>query len=223
MKPYLVMTRNKLGFFGDKVAAVSGRDEFKYEFYVIMDNRINAFALPGGKIFVNLGVIMNTDSEAELAGLLAHEAAHAVLSHGFQLATSGSLTANLTQYIPYVGGTAGNLIVMNYSRDMEKQADLFGTRMLVASDYAADGVRNLMAQLHELNEADEDHLEPPVWLSTHPHTEERVRYMEEFIVENQLNRYGYEGVERHYQMKQLAKQIWQEYEAKQEAKEEEDS
>lgn len=207
---------------GDKVAAVSGRDEFQYEFHVIMDERINAFALPGGKIFVNLGVMMNTDSEAELAGLLAHEAAHAVLSHGFQLATRGSLTANITQYIPYIGGTAGNLIVMNYSREMERQADLFGTRMLVASDYAADGVRNLMAQLQELNEEDEDHLEPPVWLSTHPHTEERVRYMEEFIVENNLNRYNYEGVERHYQMKQLAKQIWQEYEAEQEAKEEED-
>ena len=205
---------------GDKVAAVSGRDEFQYEFYVIMDENINAFALPGGKIFVNLGVIMNTDSEAELAGLLAHEAAHAVLSHGFQLATRGSLTANLTQYIPYVGGTAGNLIVMNYSRDMEKQADLFGTRMLVASDYAADGVRDLMAHLHKLNQEDEDHLEPPVWLSTHPNTEERVRYMEEFIVANNFNRYSYEGVERHYRMKQLARQIWQEYEAEQKAKEE---
>ena len=131
---------------GNKVAAASGRDEFNYEFYVVMDKNINAFALPGGKIFVNLGVIMNTNSEAELAGLLAHELAHAVLSHGFQLATRGSLTANITQYIPYVGGTAGNLIVMNYSRDMERQADIYGTKILVASDYAADGVRNLMAQ-----------------------------------------------------------------------------
>ena len=198
---------------GHKVAAVSGRDEFEFEFYVIMDDRINAFALPGGKIFVNLGVLMNTDSEAELAGLLAHEAAHSVLSHGFQLATRGSLTANITQYVPYVGGTAGNLIVMNYSRDMEKQADLFGTRMLVASDYAADGVRNLMAHLEELKEEDEDYREPPAWLSTHPNTSERVRYMEEFIVENNLNRYNYEGVERHYQMKQRAKEIWREYKA----------
>jgi len=198
---------------GQKVASVSGRDEFEFEFYVIMDNNINAFALPGGKIFVNLGVILNTDSEAELAGLLAHEAAHSVLSHGFQLATSGSLTANITQYVPYVGGTAGNLIVMNYSRDMEKQADLFGTRMLVASDYAADGVRNLMAHLEKLHEEDENYREPPAWLSTHPNTSDRVRYMEEFIVENNLNRYNYEGVERHYQMKQLAKKIWQEYQA----------
>ncbi len=207
---------------GNKVAAASGRDEFEYEFYVVMADNINAFALPGGKIFVNLGVIMNTDSEAELAGLLAHEIAHAVLSHGFQLATRGSLTANVTQYIPYVGGTAGNLIVMNYSRDMEKQADIYGTKILVASDYAADGVRDLMAQLHKLNEQDENHVEPPAWLSTHPNTEERVRYMEELIVSNNLNRYAYEGVEKHYQIKQLAKKLWREYEKEQAANGEED-
>ena len=207
---------------GNKVAAASGRDEFEYEFHVVMADNINAFALPGGKIFVNLGVIMNTDSEAELAGLLAHEIAHAVLSHGFQLATRGSLTANVTQYIPYVGGTAGNLIVMNYSRDMEKQADIFGTKILVASDYAADGVRDLMAQLHKLNEQDENHVEPPAWLSTHPNTEERVRYMEELIVSNNLNRYAYEGVEKHYQIKQLAKKLWREYKKEQAAKEQED-
>ena len=207
---------------GHKVAASSGRDEFNYEFYVVMADNINAFALPGGKIFINLGVIMNTDSEAELAGLLAHEIAHAVLSHGFQLATRGSLTANLTQYIPYVGGTAGNLIVMNYSRDMEKQADIYGTKILVASDYAADGVRDLMAKLQKLNEQDEDHVEPPAWLSTHPNTEERVSYMEELIVSNNLNRYAYEGVEKHYQIKQLAKKLWREYEKEQAAKGEED-
>ncbi len=205
---------------GNKVAASSGRDEFNYEFYVVMDKNINAFALPGGKIFVNLGVIMNTDSEAELAGLLAHEIAHAVLSHGFQLATRGSLTANVTQYIPYVGGTAGNLIVMNYSRDMERQADIYGTKILVASDYAADGVRNLMAHLQELHEQNEDHIEPPVWLSTHPNTKERVRYMEELIVSNNLNRYAYEGVEKHYQIKQLAKKLWREYQKEQLAKRE---
>ena len=207
---------------GDKVVEASGRDDFQFEFYVVMDENINAFALPGGKIFVNLGVILNTDSEAELAGLLAHEAAHAVLSHGFQLATRGSLMANITQYIPYVGGTAGNLIVLNYSRDMEKQADLFGTRMLAASGYAADGVRNLMAKLHEFHEQDEEYIEPPVWLSTHPNTEERVRYMEQFIVDNQINRYAYEGVEKHYQMKLLAKKIWREYAQELEAEDQPD-
>jgi beta-barrel assembly-enhancing protease len=206
---------------GHKIAAVAGRDEFEYEFFVIMDENLNAFALPGGKVFVNLGAIMNTDSEAELAGLLAHEVAHSVLSHGFQLVTRGNLTSNVAQYIPYVGSTASSLIVMNYSRDMERQADVFGTRILVAADYSADGVRNLMAKLGKINAEDEENPEPPAWLSTHPNTNQRVSYIEELIVSNNLNRYAYEGVMEHQKMKHKANKLWQKYQAEQEKKEEE--
>ncbi|MEL6930033.1 MAG: M48 family metalloprotease, partial [Cyanobacteria bacterium J06600_6] len=100
---------------GQKIAAASGREEFDYEFHIIMDDTLNAFALPGGKIFINAGAIMETDSEAELAGLLAHEVSHSALSHGFQLTTKGSLTSNIVSYIPYVGNAATSLIVLNYS------------------------------------------------------------------------------------------------------------
>ncbi|WP_019508952.1 M48 family metallopeptidase [Pleurocapsa sp. PCC 7319] len=196
---------------GQKVATASGRDEFDYEFYIVMDDRLNAFALPGGKVFVNAGAIMKTDSEAELAGLLAHEVAHAALSHGFQLVTQGNLTANVVSYIPYVGSTATSLIVLNYSRGMEKQADTFGTKILVNAGYAADGVRNLMVKLHE-SHADEDNPEPPAWLSTHPNSKQRVSYMENLIVENNLNRYAYEGVIRHQEIKKLVTAQWKEYE-----------
>ena len=196
---------------GQKVATASGRDEFDYEFYIVMDDQLNAFALPGGKIFVNAGAIMKTDSEAELAGLLAHEVSHAALSHGFQLVTQGNLTANVVSYIPYVGSTATSLIVLNYSRGMEKQADMFGTKILVNSGYAADGVRNLMVKLHE-SHAEEDNPEPPAWLSTHPNSKQRVSYMENLIVENNLNRYAYEGVIRHQEIKKLVAAQWKEYE-----------
>ena len=196
---------------GQKIALASGREEFDYEFVVVMDDALNAFALPGGKVFVNAGAIMETNSEAELAGLLAHEVSHSALSHGFQLATKGNLTANVVSYIPYVGNTASNLIVLNYSREMEKQADIFGTRILVNSGYAADGVRNLMAQLHKSHQA-EDNPEPPVWISSHPNTKERIGYMERLIVDNNLNRYAYEGVEEHQKIKQLVTKKWSEYE-----------
>jgi beta-barrel assembly-enhancing protease len=205
---------------GQKVVAVAGRDEFEYEFFVVMDENLNAFALPGGKVFVNLGAIMNTDSEAELAGLLAHEVAHSVLSHGFQLVTRGNLTSNVAQYIPYVGSTASSLIVMNYSRDMERQADVFGTRILVAADYSADGVRNLMAKLGKINVEDKENPEPPAWLSTHPNTKQRVSYIEELIVSNNLNRYAYEGVMEHQKIKHKSNKLWQKYQAEQEKKEE---
>ncbi|MBC1300290.1 M48 family metalloprotease, partial [Nostoc sp. UCD122] len=74
---------------GQKLAKVAGRNEFKYEFFVIPEEELNAFALPGGKILINAGAIAKTTSEAELAGLVAHELSHVVLSHGFQLVTQG--------------------------------------------------------------------------------------------------------------------------------------
>ena len=165
---------------------------------------------------------MNTNSEAELAGLLAHEVSHSVLSHGFQLATRGNLTSNVFQYIPYVGSTAGGLLVSSYSRDMERQADIFGTRILVASGYAADGVRNLMSTLVDFNNQNEDFVEPLAWFSTHPNTKTRVEYIEELITSNNLDRYTYEGVEQHQQIRKKTQDLWTKYQAEQKAKEDED-
>ncbi len=207
---------------GNKITKVSGRNEFEYEFHVIMDENLNAFALPGGKIFINAGAIMKTDSEAELAGLIAHEVAHSDLSHGFQLVTRANLTSNVFQYIPYVGSTASNLIVLNYSRDMERQADVYGTRVLAAAGYAADGVRNLMVKLEEQHD-EEDNPNPPAWLSTHPDTEDRITDLETMIVSNQLNRYAYEGVEKHQEIKKLVTKLWQEHQAEQEKEKEKES
>lgn len=201
---------------GEKLVKVTGRNDFQYEFYIIMDDELNAFALPGGKVFVNIGAILETESEAELAGLLAHELSHAVLSHGFVLVTQGNLTANIVGNIPYIGGLATNLIVLNYSREMEVEADLLGTRILTNSGYAADGVRNLMAIL-----AKDDEPSPPAWLSTHPDTDQRVAYLESFILENGFNRYGYEGISRHQEIQAKVTQLWQEYQETEEYKERE--
>ncbi|MEW5856885.1 MAG: M48 family metalloprotease [Cyanobacteriota bacterium] len=188
---------------GNKLATVAGRQDFEYEFYVVLDDDLNAFALPGGKVFVNAGAIARTHSEAELAGLLAHELSHAVLSHGFQLVTQGNLTASVTGFIPYAGNTVTNLIVFDYSRDMERQADILGTRILSATGYAADGMRNLMVTL---SKQDRDR---PIftWLSTHPVTDERTRYLESLIQTNGYNRYAYEGVARHNEIKAKVKNI----------------
>jgi beta-barrel assembly-enhancing protease len=205
---------------GQKLAGVAGRHEFKYNFYIIMDDRVNAFALPGGKIFLNAGAIMKTNSEAELAGLLAHELSHTVLSHSFQLITQGNLTANVTQYIPYVGGLSANLIVFNYSRDMERQADTFGTKILTASDYAADGMHNLMNLLKEEEaKKKEKDAPPPAWLSTHPDTDERIKNLENLIVQNNFNRYAYEGVTKHQEIQNKVQKLWQEFQKTDEYKE----
>ena len=191
---------------GNKLAIVAGRDDFEYEFHVVMDDQLNAFALPGGKVFINAGAILKTKSEAELAGLLAHELAHAVLSHGFQLVTEGNLIANVTQYFPF-GGTAANLIVLDYNRDMERQADALGTRILISAGYAADGLHNLMMTL------DKEERDRPIfaWLSTHPDTEERITNIETLIERNAYNRYTYEGVARHLAIQERVAKLLKEY------------
>lgn len=189
---------------GQKVAKVAGRNEFKYEFFVISQEDLNAFALPGGKVFINAGAIAKTNSEAELAGLIGHELSHVVLSHGFQLITEGNLVSNVTQYLPF-GGTVGQLFALSYSREMERQADTLGTRLIVATGYAADGLLNLMVTLEKQQKNT-----PPTWLSSHPGGRERVSYLEELISRNQYNRYAYEGVERHVEIKAKVKQLLKE-------------
>ncbi|MBD2199055.1 MULTISPECIES: M48 family metallopeptidase [Calothrix] len=186
---------------GQKLAKVAGRNEFKYEFFVVPDEQLNAFALPGGKIFINAGAIAKTNSEAELAGLVAHELSHVVLSHGFQLVTQGNLVGNITQYIP-LGGIIGQLSALSYSRDMERQADTLGTRLIVATGYAADGLRNLMVTLEKQQKN-----VPPSWFSSHPGGSERVKYLEDMIINSNYNRYSYEGVERHSQIQAKVKQL----------------
>ncbi|MEH1840324.1 MAG: M48 family metalloprotease [Nostoc sp.] len=197
---------------GQKLAKVGGRDEFKYEFFVIPEESLNAFALPGGKIFINAGAIAKTNSEAELAGLMGHELSHVLLSHGFQLVSQGNLISNVTQYLP-LGGTIGQLFALSYSRDMERQADNLGTRLIVATGYAADGLRNLMVTLVEQQKNG-----PPSWLSSHPGGKERVSYLEDLITRSNYNRYAYEGVERHLKIQARVKKLLEEKKAREEKK-----
>lgn len=182
-----------------KLTPIAGR-EFNYQFYVVNNEKLNAFALPGGKIFINGGAILKSNSEAELAGLIAHELAHAVLSHGFQIATESAEAGGLTRLIPYVGGLFTSVVVADYSREMERQADILGTRLLASANYAADGLRNLMVTL---GEEDKPFVAP--WFSTHPGSLERVRYLETLITDNGYNRYAYEGIEEHQRIQALVR------------------
>jgi predicted Zn-dependent protease len=177
---------------GLQVAQPMGRD-FDYEFFVVQDNSLNAFALPGGKIFVNTGTILSTDSQAELAGVLAHEAAHSVLSHGMQKMFSNNIFSQLQSEIPF-GEFITTMVSLNYSRDQERQSDILGTRVLSTSGYAADGLRNFMVTLAQNTPAGS-----PVdeYFSTHPASPARVSYLEELIQRNGYNRYALEGVDKH--------------------------
>ncbi|WP_035987616.1 M48 family metallopeptidase [Leptolyngbya sp. KIOST-1] len=197
---------------GQRLAALAGRDEFDYSFEVIMDDSLNAFALPGGKIFIHAGAITRSHSEAELAGLLGHEIAHAVLSHGFQMVTQGNLTASLASFIPIpeVANIAAGLIVSSYSRDMERQSDILGTKLLANNRYAADGLHNLMVTL----EAEYGN-RGVTWFASHPNPGDRVNYLRQLIDQGGFNRYAYEGVATHLKMRHKMNQLITQYKLEQ--------
>ena len=186
---------------GQQLASLMGRSEFNYEFDVIQDDTLNAFALPGGKVFINSGAIMRANSEAELAGLIGHEIAHAVLSHGFQRIVKNNLLASLGDVLPF-GDFLAALVSLDYSRGQERQSDLLGTRVLSSSNYAADGLRNLFVTLRDSSSGS-----PPPYLSTHPAPASRVDYLEELIIENGYNRFAYEGVGSHGRVQNRLRQI----------------
>lgn len=197
---------------GQRLAKLMGRDEFTYEFNIIEDPTPNAFALPGGKIFFHTGMLQLMDSEAELAGVMAHEIAHSVLSHSYTKIAESATTETVANIgsglLSGVIGVdqditnkafnlGGVLLNKEFSRDKEKQADVLGLRVLDAAGYSADGLYNVMAKLSQL-EGESN------WanslLSSHPASEERMQYLEELIQTRGYNRYGYEGVEAYRQV-----------------------
>jgi len=184
-----------------RLTDLMGRDDFEYEDYIVKDDSINAFALPGGKIFVNTGAIINTNSEAELAGLLAHEIAHAVLSHGIQRVADTRLLANLQEFIPF-SDLVTNLVSAEFSRKNERQADILGSRVLNLSIYAADGLRNMMVTLKQKTGNASESL-----FATHPAPAKRIRYLENLIQRNGYNRYAYEGMKKHQEIQNKIKKL----------------
>lgn len=185
------IVQSYINTIGQDIAKLMGRSEFNYEFYVVQDDSLNAFALPGGKVFINTGSILNTKSEAELAGLIGHEVGHAVLSHGYQRIANDSLLANLKAVIPF-GNFFTTLVSRDYSRGNERQSDIIGSRALASYGYASDGLRGFMQTLHERYGSSGQS-----YASTHPSSQERVRYLEDLITRNGYNRYAFEGVEKH--------------------------
>jgi Peptidase family M48 len=121
---------------------------YVYQFKIVNDEAINAFALPGGFIYVNRGAIAAADDEAQIAGVMAHEIGHVVMRHGTHqasraylaqapLAVAGGVLGGgaIGSVMGAVGGLGMNVLFLKYSRDMESQADLVGTQILHDAGY----------------------------------------------------------------------------------------
>jgi beta-barrel assembly-enhancing protease len=147
------------------VATIPSETSWPFEFHVIPQKEINAFALPGGGMFVNVGTITAADNEAELAGVMAHEMAHVYMQHSAKQMGKAQLTQGLAGLVGAIlgekGGALGSLaqagiqvgsgmVLMKYSRSDEAQADAVGAIILYKAGYnpqaLADFFKTLEAQ-----------------------------------------------------------------------------
>ncbi len=168
----------------------TGGVQYPFEFHCVNDKAINAFALPGGYVFVNRGAIEAADNEAQLAAVMAHELSHVALRHGTNQATKAMLAETGLGIFGAVFGdstggallttlgsfTAGG-VLLRYSRTAESQADVMGTQVLYDTGYDP----RAMAQFFEKLEAETKGKNPPEFFSDHPSPERRVERVDEEI------------------------------------------
>jgi predicted Zn-dependent protease len=139
-----------VGKIGKRLAAVAPGAKYPYQFKVVNVSDINAFALPGGYLYVNRGLIEAAMNEGQLAGVMAHEMAHVALRHGTSqaskaylgqagLALLGGLIGkddrSTEQTIATIGGFGLNTLFLKFSRSAEEQADITGAQMMAAAGY----------------------------------------------------------------------------------------
>ena len=151
-------------YVGQRVARVSDRD-LPYEFVVLNNSVPNAWALPGGKIAVNRGLLLQLNNEAELAAVLGHEVVHAAARHGANAMQRGmilqgvvlatALTAADSDYANYIVGGAqlgSQLITTKYGREAELESDYYGMQYMARAGYdprAAIGLQQTFVKLSD--------------------------------------------------------------------------
>lgn len=165
---------------GQRMVPVSHRPNLPFHFTVLDDPVVNAFALPGGYVYITRGILAYLENEAALAGVMGHEIGHVTAQHGVTRMSSQSvfglglsLGAAVTQNIPYLGDIANGsaqLILLKYSRDDERQADALGVQYATALHYDTN---NMAEFFHTLDRLTPENGGMPGWMSTHPDPGER--------------------------------------------------
>jgi beta-barrel assembly-enhancing protease len=159
---------------------------------VIDTEEVNAFALPGGFFFVNSGLILKADSEAELAGVMAHEIAHVAARHGTRQATRGEIAQLATIPLIFMGGWTGYGIrqaasvaipvgFLSFSRGFESEADLLGLEYMYKSGYDPGAFVDFFEKIQSLEKKKPGTMAKV--FSTHPMTEDRITTAQKNIQE----------------------------------------
>ncbi len=170
-----------------------GTQPFDYEFFVVRDDALNAFAVPGGKVFIHAGLISRASNVDEIAGVMAHEVAHAHAHHSVrqqqkgQVANYATLLGVLLSAInPVVGQaavSAGMSQQLKYQRDFEREADFLGIDYSRGAGYEPGAMLGMLRKIHS-----QQQLNPtvvPPYFQSHPLTGERMSYLESALGKNE--------------------------------------
>lgn len=176
---------------GQRVVANSAaaKSPYKFDFHLLADpETINAFALPGGQIFITVGLLKLLRTEGELAGVLGHEVGHVVARHSAEHMAKAGLTQGLTNAAVIAADPTGqssgmaqmisSAINMKYGRDDELEADVLGVRLGGESGYDP---RAMLGVMEILNKAGSGRGRPPEMFSSHPNPENRAEKIKELI------------------------------------------
>ncbi|MEW5945232.1 MAG: M48 family metalloprotease [bacterium] len=181
-EPLLTRYINEIGA---KTVAVSHRGDIPYEFHVIDSGEMNAFAAPGGFVFVTRGLLEEIDSDDELACVIGHEVGHVAAHHGakrikklpFIIAGLNILQGRYGEGAARIGGIALSLMQLHYSREDEYEADRLGIEYSFNSGYDPRGMKSFFAKMERKHRTgDLGRLQ--IALSSHPKTPARVREIE---------------------------------------------
>ncbi|MGH7214128.1 MAG: M48 family metalloprotease [Tepidisphaeraceae bacterium] len=174
---------------GMDMARYAGRPELPWQFRVLNSEQINAFAVPGGYIYITQGLLFHLQNEAQLAGILGHEAGHIAHRHSVEQMQRAQGTQGVAVVADIVGGIfgvggvgdvagiVGSLSLMSYGRGQEKEADMSGLEYMTRSGYNPRGLVQAMEILQEAGGGGGG----PDFLSTHPNPGNRIEYLSEAI------------------------------------------
>lgn len=195
---------------GQKMAAVCDRRGLPYSFYVLDTDMVNAFAAPGGYIFVTKGILKSMADEAELAGILGHELGHVTARHsmkalekqyGYQALLSIAAMVSqrnlsgMQQYTDYLG----NMLLLGYGRDNEFQADHLGAKYALAAGYDGRGTVDFFHKLKKM-EGGRKANDLQKLFQSHPPTGDRIKKLEGQLASAQAggerNQAGFEAAVR---------------------------
>jgi len=183
--------QNYINSVGRKIARVSHNQSFKYTFTALQDKSVNAFALPAGYIFITKGMLQSLQTEAQLAGILAHEITHVVARDvanamsnqiGIELLLSAVTSEETSKTALTIAQVGTRIMSLRFSRQDEKDADLGGLDYMIAAGYNPYGLVECMDMLAAQNEQS-----PIEFLSTHPVPENRSAYLKQSIMTKQFS------------------------------------